>query len=133
MINHSLPEPMGLLKDVLCQVGVTIIIAKFLILDILIDRDAPILVGRGFLFTCCGIVNTINQVMSTYDGVCHQTFQAAKTSMNTTESDNKDKEEHAVKRNKFGAPVYGPKSVGYLNCNDPMDRALALHEVLNPF
>ncbi|GKC21507.1 DNA-directed DNA polymerase [Tanacetum coccineum] len=39
MINHSLAEPMGLLKDVLCQVGVTTIIAKFLILDIPIDRD----------------------------------------------------------------------------------------------
>ncbi|GJV25500.1 hypothetical protein Tco_1378195 [Tanacetum coccineum] len=39
MINHSLAEPMGLLKDVLWQVGVTTIIAKFLILDIPIDRD----------------------------------------------------------------------------------------------
>ncbi|GKA74244.1 hypothetical protein Tco_0780546 [Tanacetum coccineum] len=31
------------------QVGVTTLIAKFLILDILIDRDSPIVVGRGFL------------------------------------------------------------------------------------
>ncbi|GJX49109.1 hypothetical protein Tco_0275954 [Tanacetum coccineum] len=39
-------------------VGVTTIIAKFLILDIPIDRDAPIVVVRGFLYKIGGIVNT---------------------------------------------------------------------------
>ncbi|GJR54910.1 hypothetical protein Tco_1405431 [Tanacetum coccineum] len=29
--------------------------------------------------------------------------------------------------------MYGPKPAKYLNCNDPMDRALALQEVINPF
>nr|GEW50113.1 hypothetical protein [Tanacetum cinerariifolium] len=43
MIKHSLPKPMGLLKDVLCQVRVTTIISKFLILGIPIDRDAQIM------------------------------------------------------------------------------------------
>ncbi|GKA41183.1 retrovirus-related pol polyprotein from transposon TNT 1-94 [Tanacetum coccineum] len=42
MINHTQAEAMGKLSNVLCQVGVTTIIAKFLILDIPIDRDAPI-------------------------------------------------------------------------------------------
>ncbi|GJR96962.1 retrotransposon ORF1 [Tanacetum coccineum] len=49
MINHTQVEAMGILTNVLCQVGVTTLIAKFLILDIPIDRDAPIVVGRGFL------------------------------------------------------------------------------------
>nr|GEV12700.1 hypothetical protein [Tanacetum cinerariifolium] len=49
MINHTQAEAMGILTNVLCQVGVTTLIAKFLILDILIDRDLPIVVGRGFL------------------------------------------------------------------------------------
>ncbi|GJV25089.1 hypothetical protein Tco_1377784 [Tanacetum coccineum] len=47
MLNHSMAEPMGILRDVMCQVGVTTIIAKFLILDMPIDRDTPIQVGRG--------------------------------------------------------------------------------------
>nr|GEY66128.1 hypothetical protein [Tanacetum cinerariifolium] len=47
MINHTQAEAMGKLSDVLCQVGVTTIIAKFLILDIPIDPDAPIIVGQG--------------------------------------------------------------------------------------
>ncbi|GJU50033.1 hypothetical protein Tco_1219588 [Tanacetum coccineum] len=42
MINHTQAEAMGILTNVLCQVGVTTLIAKFLILDIPIDRDAPI-------------------------------------------------------------------------------------------
>ncbi|GJY21750.1 hypothetical protein Tco_0394316 [Tanacetum coccineum] len=51
MIDHTQAKAMGKLSNVLCQVGVTTIITKFLILDIPIDRDAPIVVGRGFLRT----------------------------------------------------------------------------------
>nr|GEU37921.1 hypothetical protein [Tanacetum cinerariifolium] len=109
MLNHSKVEPMGLLRDVLCQVGVTTIIAKFLILDMPIDRDTPILVGRGFLHTCSGILNTIERITSTFDGICHQTFRAAQTSLDTAESNNDDEEEYAIQRNKFGASLYRPK------------------------
>ncbi|GJZ44605.1 retrotransposon ORF1 [Tanacetum coccineum] len=55
MINHTQAEAIRMLTNVLCQVGVTTLIAKFLILDIPIDRDAPIVVGRGFLHTINGI------------------------------------------------------------------------------
>ncbi|GKD04488.1 hypothetical protein Tco_1179462 [Tanacetum coccineum] len=131
MLNHSKAKPMGVPKDVLYQVGVTTIIAKFLILDMPIDRDAPILVGRGFLYTCGSILNTIDRITSTFDGVFHQTFCTAKTSLNIKESDSDDEEYYGIQRNRFGAPMYGPKPAKYLNCNDPMDRALALQEVLN--
>nr|GEU74708.1 hypothetical protein [Tanacetum cinerariifolium] len=40
MVDHSKAESMGILKDVLCQVGVTTILAKFLLLDILVERCA---------------------------------------------------------------------------------------------
>ncbi|GJQ98828.1 hypothetical protein Tco_0521813 [Tanacetum coccineum] len=62
-----------------------------------------------------------------------QTFHAAKASLNTEESDSDDEEDNGIQRNSFGAPIYGPKPAKYLNCNDLMDRALALQEVLNPF
>ncbi|GJR69093.1 hypothetical protein Tco_0015158 [Tanacetum coccineum] len=115
------------------EVGVTTIIAKFLILDMPIDRDTPILVGRGFLYTCGRILNTIERITSTFDGICHQMFRAAKTSLDTAESDSDDEEEYAIQRNKFGAPIYRTKPAKYLNCHDPLDRSLALQEVLNPF
>ncbi|GJZ29580.1 ribonuclease H-like domain-containing protein [Tanacetum coccineum] len=133
MLNYSKAEPMGLLKDVLCQVGVTTIIAKFLILDMPINRDTPILVGRRFLYTYGSILNTIERITSTFDGIYHQTFRIAKTSLDTAESDSDDEEEYAIQRNKFGAPIYGPKPARYLNCSDLLDRSLALQEVLNPF
>ncbi|GJW58636.1 hypothetical protein Tco_0105367, partial [Tanacetum coccineum] len=87
------------------EVGVTTIIAKFLILDMPIDKDTPILVGRGFLYTCGSILNTIDRITSTFDEICHQTFRAAKTSLDTPESDIEDEEEYAFQRNKFGAPI----------------------------
>nr|GEV62659.1 hypothetical protein [Tanacetum cinerariifolium] len=49
MIKHTQAEAMGILPNVLCRVGVTILLAKFLILDISIDRDSSIVVGRRFL------------------------------------------------------------------------------------
>ncbi|GJY57341.1 hypothetical protein Tco_0456456 [Tanacetum coccineum] len=90
------------------------------------EEDAPILVGRGFLYTCGSILNTRDRITSTFDGICHQTFRVAKTSLNTEESDSDDEEDYGIQRNSFGAPMYGPKPAKYLNCNDPMDRALAL-------
>ncbi|GJX39584.1 hypothetical protein Tco_0252887 [Tanacetum coccineum] len=97
MLNHSKAKRMGILKDVLCQVGVTTIIAKFLILDMPIERDTTIIIGRGFLYTCGSILNKIERITSTFDGICHQMFRAAKTSLDTTESDSDDEEETDLK------------------------------------
>ncbi|GKB78992.1 hypothetical protein Tco_0945887 [Tanacetum coccineum] len=134
MINHTQTEAMGILPNVLCQVGVTTLVAKFLILDILIDRDSPIVVVHGFLRTIRAIVNTPERLFSTFDGFCHQTFCAARSDfMRNAESDSDDEEEYQIKRNKFGAPIYGPKPAPYLNCNDPDERLLALQTVTNHF
>ncbi|GJW45016.1 hypothetical protein Tco_0073815 [Tanacetum coccineum] len=99
MIDHTQAEAMGKLSNVLCQVGVTTIIAKFIILDIPIDHDAPIVVVRGFL----------------------------------PESDTDDEEEYVIKRNKFGAPIYGPTPALYLNCANPKERSSAIQAITNPF
>ncbi|GJY93537.1 reverse transcriptase domain-containing protein [Tanacetum coccineum] len=134
MINHTRAEAMGILTNVLCQVGVTTLIAKFLILDISIDRDSPIVVGRGFLRTIGGIVNAPERLFSTFDGFCHQTFRATRSDfMRNAESDSDDEEDYQIKRNKFGAPIYGPKPAPYLNCNDPDERSLSIQTVTNPF
>ncbi|GJU91975.1 hypothetical protein Tco_1304398 [Tanacetum coccineum] len=113
------------------QVGVTTLIAKFLILDIPIDRDSPIVVGRGFLCTIGAIVNTLERIFSTFDGFCHQTFRAARSDfMRNAESDSDDEEDYQIKRNMFGAPIYGPKTAPYLNCNDPDERSLAIQTTM---
>nr|GEU31697.1 hypothetical protein [Tanacetum cinerariifolium] len=66
MINHTQAKAMGTLINILCQVGVTTLIAKFLILDIPIDCDAPIAVGRGFLRMIGGIVNTAERLLMAF-------------------------------------------------------------------
>ncbi|GJX81995.1 hypothetical protein Tco_0331476 [Tanacetum coccineum] len=98
MINHTQAEAMGILTNVLCQVGVTTIIAKFIILDIPIDRDASIVVVRVFIFDV----------------------------LRTAESDSDDEEEYQIKWNKFGAPIYGLKLAPYLNCTGLNDRSSAI-------
>nr|GEU46015.1 RNA-directed DNA polymerase, eukaryota [Tanacetum cinerariifolium] len=57
MKNHTQAEAMRILPNVVCQLGVTTLIAKFLISDIPMDRDSPIVVGRRFLRTIGAIVN----------------------------------------------------------------------------
>ncbi|GKA19996.1 reverse transcriptase domain-containing protein [Tanacetum coccineum] len=74
MLDHLKAEPIGILRDVLFQIGVTTILARFLILDIPMDKDVPIVMGRSFLYTCVGIINTIKGTTSTFDDVCHQNF-----------------------------------------------------------
>ncbi|GJX48995.1 hypothetical protein Tco_0275840 [Tanacetum coccineum] len=104
---------------------------KFRILDIPIDRDAPIVVGWGFLSTTGGIVNTPERLFSTFNGFCHQTFRAARSDvLRTAESDRDDEEEYEINRNRFGAPIYGLKPTPYLNCNDPAERSLALQTTI---
>ncbi|GKA95287.1 hypothetical protein Tco_0817325, partial [Tanacetum coccineum] len=100
---------------------------QVLILDIPIDRDSLIVVGRGFLRTISSIVNAPERLFLTFDGLCHQTFRAARSDfMRNTESDSDDEEDYQIKRNKFGAPIYRPKPAQYLNCNDPDKRSLAI-------
>ncbi|GJV03214.1 hypothetical protein Tco_1336783 [Tanacetum coccineum] len=122
-----------ILKDVLCQVGVTTILANFLILDIPVDRDVPIVVGRSFLYTCGSILNTIKGTTSTFDGVCHRKFYVAEVRNNHGESDNDDEEEYCLKRDEIGKPFNGPNYAKYQSCDDPMERSLALQKALNPF
>ncbi|GKA29380.1 hypothetical protein Tco_0715625 [Tanacetum coccineum] len=76
------------------KVGVTTLIAKFLILNIPIDRDEAIVVGQRFLRTIGGIVNTLERLFLTFDGLCHQTFCAVRSDvMRNAESDNDDEED----------------------------------------
>ncbi|GJS96349.1 DNA-directed DNA polymerase [Tanacetum coccineum] len=133
MLDHSKAEPMGILKYVLCQVGVTTIREKFLILDIPVDKDVPIVVGKKFSLYLWRNYKHYQGTTLNFDGVCHQKFYVAAVRNMQEESDDDDEEEYIMKRDKNGKPVYGLKFAKYLNCDDPMNRALALQEALNPF
>ncbi|GJT86924.1 hypothetical protein Tco_1068641 [Tanacetum coccineum] len=134
IILEKKTEAIGKFSNVLCQVGVTTVIAKFLILDISIDRDSPIVVGRGFLRTIGRMINTSKRILSTFDGFCHQTLLATRSNyMRNTKSDSDDEEEYVIKRNNFRAPIYSPRPAPYLNCTNPEDHSSAIQTVTNPF
>ncbi|GJU69020.1 hypothetical protein Tco_1255279 [Tanacetum coccineum] len=100
MIDHTQAKAMGKLSNVLYQVGVTTIMAKFIILDIPIDRDAPIMVSWGFLRTMGSLLNTSERIFSIFDGICHQTFRAARFNvLRTAKSDSDDEEEYTMGTN----------------------------------
>ncbi|GJZ75696.1 putative reverse transcriptase domain-containing protein [Tanacetum coccineum] len=115
------------------KLGVTAILAKFLILDIPVDKDVPIVMGRSFLYTYGGIINTNKGTTSTFDGICHQIFYVATVKNRQEEKESEEEEEYYVKRDKNEKPFYGPTTLKYLNYDYPLDRALALQEALNPF
>nr|GEV97134.1 hypothetical protein [Tanacetum cinerariifolium] len=117
MINQTQVEAMGILTNVLCQVGVTTLIAKFLIFAILIDRDSPIVVGRGFLRTIDGIINTPERLFSTFDGFCHQTFRAARSGvMRNAENNSDDEEDYHIKRNNPKSTLVLPQNRRIFPC-----------------
>ncbi|GKD90287.1 hypothetical protein Tco_1365794, partial [Tanacetum coccineum] len=61
-------------RDDMKKVGVTTLVAKFLILDIPLDRDSLIVVGHGFLRIIGAIVNTPERLFSTFYGLWEQTM-----------------------------------------------------------
>ncbi|GJS68067.1 hypothetical protein Tco_0682632 [Tanacetum coccineum] len=118
---------MGILRDVLCQVGVTTILAKFLVLDIPVDKDVPIVMGRSFLYTCGGILNTIKGTTSTFDDICHQQFPIAAIKAKIEEENSDSEKEIFESRDKDEKPIYGPNNLendSYVT--NPLD-------TLNPF
>nr|GEY77785.1 hypothetical protein [Tanacetum cinerariifolium] len=111
MLDHSIVKPMGILRDVLCQVDVSTILAMFLVLNIPVDKDVPIVMGRSFIYTCGGIINTITRTTPTFNGICHQQFLVA-TIKAKTEEENKDSEKEIFEsRDKEGKPIYEPNSL----------------------
>ncbi|GJY78678.1 hypothetical protein Tco_0484479 [Tanacetum coccineum] len=73
------------------------------------------------------LLNTSERIFSNFNGICHQTFRAARFDvLRTDESDSDDEEEYVIKINKFGAPIYGPRPTPYLNCVNPKDRSSAI-------
>ncbi|GJS82071.1 hypothetical protein Tco_0748612 [Tanacetum coccineum] len=110
----------GRLLNVLCQVGVTTVLANFMLLDVLVDRDVPIILGRSFMYICGAIMNTLKGNMTTFDGFVHQRFRVAKVRNVHEESDSDDDEEYLVKRDEFGNPFYGPHRPQYLEMGNGM-------------
>ncbi|GJY82974.1 hypothetical protein Tco_0496350 [Tanacetum coccineum] len=82
----------------------------------------------------CSILNALERIFSTFDGICHQTFRVTRFDvLRTAESDSDDEEEYVIKRNKFRAPIYGLRPAPYQNCTNPKDRSSAIQTTLGTY
>ncbi|GJX34918.1 hypothetical protein Tco_0246475 [Tanacetum coccineum] len=78
--------------------------------------------------------NVLWSSRSNYIKSVPQTFRATRYGrLRTAVSDSNDEKRYVIKRNKFGAPIYGPRPAPYLNCANPEDRSSAIQAVTNPF
>ncbi|GJS99779.1 hypothetical protein Tco_0820949 [Tanacetum coccineum] len=122
MINYTKADVTGRLVNVLYQVRFTTLSAKFLILEIRVEQNAPILVGRGFLDTIGGNIDIPNKIFATFDGLTRQTFRAARSEkIRTAESDSDDEEYNVIKRNEMGTPIHNSRPIGYQNNTNPAE------------
>ncbi|GJV17517.1 hypothetical protein Tco_1362840 [Tanacetum coccineum] len=103
-------------------VGFTTLFVKFLILEIPIDQDAPIVVGRGFLDTIRGNIDIPNRIFTTFNGLTCQTFRAARSKkIRIAESDSDDEEDYVIKRNEMGTLIHNSRPIGYQNNTNPAE------------
>ncbi|GKB17515.1 putative ribonuclease H-like domain-containing protein [Tanacetum coccineum] len=111
MADNTQAKAMGEVRNVRIQIGYQAFLVDFLVLDILVDKELPLLLGRLFLRTC-----------------------------ETTYLDNFQLDEEddwlscfEVGRDEDGNPKYGPVAPSFLDIEDDMERSLAMEAYFNPF
>ena len=57
MVDRTLAQPEGILKDVLIKVGKLIFLVDFVVIDIEKDKQVPLLLGRPFLETRATLID----------------------------------------------------------------------------
>ncbi|GJY18344.1 putative ribonuclease H-like domain-containing protein [Tanacetum coccineum] len=109
MAENTQSKAMGEAKNLRIQIGYQAYLVGFLVLDIPVDKELPLLLGHPFL-RACGAVIDIGRDEEDDWLSCFE-----------------------VGRDKDGNPKYGPVAPLFLDIEDDMERALALEAYLNPF
>ncbi|XP_059295469.1 uncharacterized protein LOC132048803 [Lycium ferocissimum] len=78
MADRSIKKPIGVIDDVLVQVGKFMLPADFVILDCAVDKDIPIILGRPFLATDRVLIDSENNEIKFLVNDEEVTFQASK-------------------------------------------------------
>ncbi|XP_059302275.1 uncharacterized protein LOC132054249 [Lycium ferocissimum] len=78
MADRSIKKPVGVIDDVLVQVGKFMLPADFVILDYAVDRDIPIILGRPFLATGRALMDSEKNEIKFRVNDEEVTFQASK-------------------------------------------------------
>ncbi|GKD10438.1 putative ribonuclease H-like domain-containing protein [Tanacetum coccineum] len=74
MADNTQAKAMGEVRNVRIQIGYQAYLADFLVLDIPVDKELPLLLGRLFLRTFSAIIDMGRGIMSINDGVIRHTY-----------------------------------------------------------
>ncbi|GKE23464.1 hypothetical protein Tco_1434976 [Tanacetum coccineum] len=141
LVNFVLPDrvngtvKMSALADTRASVAYLV---DFLVLDIPVDKELPLLLGHPFLRTCGAVIDIRRGTLSIDDGVIRHTYfpkPRGKAYLDNFELDEEDDWMSCfeVWRDEDGNPKYGPVAPSFLDIEDDMERALTMEAYFNPF
>ncbi|XP_070037021.1 uncharacterized protein [Nicotiana tomentosiformis] len=78
MADRSIKRPVGIVDDVLVKVGKSLRPADFVILDCVVDKEIPIILGRPFLDTGRALIDSERNEIKCRVNDEEVTFQASK-------------------------------------------------------
>ncbi|GJY00418.1 retrovirus-related pol polyprotein from transposon TNT 1-94 [Tanacetum coccineum] len=113
MADNTQAKVMGEVKNVRIQIGYQAYVVDLLILDIPVDPELPLLLGRPFLRTCGAIIDMGRGTLCINDGVIRHTYSPKPRSKSYVEAFEMEGEDDYIE--------------------DDMERALAMVGYFNPF
>ncbi|GJV73152.1 hypothetical protein Tco_1493147 [Tanacetum coccineum] len=137
-VDNTQAKAMGEVKNVRIQIGYQAYVVDLLVLDISVDPELPLLLGRPFLRTCSAIIYMGRGTLCIDDGVIRHTYFPKPRSKSYVETFKMEGEDDwlgnfEVGRDKDGNAKYGPVAPSFLDIEDDMERALAMEAYFNPF
>ncbi|GJY17724.1 retrovirus-related pol polyprotein from transposon TNT 1-94 [Tanacetum coccineum] len=138
MADNTQAKAMGEVKNVRIQIGYQAYVVDLLILDILVDPELPLLLGRPFLRTCGAIIDMGRGTLCIDDGVIRHTYFPKPRSKSYVEAFEMEGEDDwlgsfEVGRDEDGNVKYGPVAPSFIDIEYDMERALAMDAYFNPF
>ncbi|GJQ91951.1 putative ribonuclease H-like domain-containing protein [Tanacetum coccineum] len=136
MVDNTQAKAMREVKNVRIQISYQAYLVNFLVLDILVDKEIPLLLGRPFLRTCGAIIDIGRGTMSIDDESFEHTTsktQEPRHIRNFRLIEEKDWLScFEVGRDEDGNPKYGHMAPLFLDIEDKMETALAMKAYFNP-
>ncbi|GJV91077.1 putative ribonuclease H-like domain-containing protein [Tanacetum coccineum] len=139
MADNRQAKAMGEVKNVRIQIGHQAYLVDFLILDIPVDKEIPLLLGRPFLRTCRAVIDMRHGTLCIDDGVIRYTYFPKPRAKAYLDNFPQEEEEDdwlscfEVGRDEDGNLKYGPVAPSFLDIEDDMTRSLAMEAYFNPF
>ncbi|GKA77861.1 retrovirus-related pol polyprotein from transposon TNT 1-94, partial [Tanacetum coccineum] len=138
MADNMQAKVMGKVKNVRIQIGYQAYMVDLLILDIPVDPELPLLLGRPFLRTCRAIIDMGRGTLCIDDGVIRHTYFPKPRSKSYVEAFKMEGEDDwlgsfKVGRDEDGNVKYGPVAPSFIDIEDDMEKALAMEAYFNPF